>query len=187
METRSVASRWGISRVGSAPRLRVGAEHAVDLGALYDAYGGALYRYLLALLGSADEAEDALQEVFLGLLRRPHDVPIEQWRPYLFRAAHNQALGLLRRRQREEPLSETSWIDTGSGDFADREFAFDVDRAVRLLPREQREVIFLKLSEGLTFRQIASVLGIPQNTAASRYRLAIARLRQLLQGDDDGG
>jgi RNA polymerase sigma-70 factor (ECF subfamily) len=45
-------------------------------------------------------------------------------------------------------------------------------------------VIALKLGEDLTFREIAQALGIPKNTAASRYRLALARLRALLEGGE---
>jgi RNA polymerase sigma-70 factor (ECF subfamily) len=57
-----------------------------------------------------------------------------------------------------------------------------VQRALGRLPLEQREVIALKLSEDLSFREIGQVLRIPANTAASRYRLALGRLRALLEG-----
>jgi RNA polymerase sigma-70 factor (ECF subfamily) len=192
METGRVLNRWSVLREGVAPLsqagTRVGAERGVDLEALYDAFGGPLYRYLVALLGSTEEAEDALQEVFLGLLRRPRQRPIEDLRAYLFRAARNQAMGVLRRRRRrEETAPEASWIDSERLAYADRELAVDVDRALRQLPPAQREVLLLKLGEGLTFREIAALLGVRQNTAASRYRLAIARLRTLLGGDDDDG
>jgi RNA polymerase sigma-70 factor (ECF subfamily) len=68
---------------------------------------------------------------------------------------------------------------------AQREIAIDIDRALRRLPAEQREVILLKLSEDLTFREIAELLGLPRATAASRYRLALERLRSILGSGDD--
>ncbi|MEI8197916.1 MAG: sigma-70 family RNA polymerase sigma factor, partial [Phycisphaerae bacterium] len=55
-----------------------------------------------------------------------------------------------------------------------------LENALRRLPPEQREVIQLKFYEQLTFAQIADILGIPPNTAASRYRYALAHLRELL-------
>jgi DNA-directed RNA polymerase specialized sigma24 family protein len=92
-----------ISRVLSRPRSAVkeqasrGASQP-DLTALYDAYARALYRYLVALLGAPAEAEDALQEVLLGLLRRRAG-GIRNQRAYLFQAARRQALQALRQRR----------------------------------------------------------------------------------------
>ena len=56
-----------------------------------------------------------------------------------------------------------------------------LEAALRELPPEQRAVAHLKLWEGLTFEQIADLLGIPLNTAASRYRYALDKLRQRLR------
>jgi len=164
--------------------LRVRAEDD-GLAAIYDAHADALYRYLVSILGNPEEAEDALQEVFLNLARRPQRDYIRYLRPYLFRAAHNQAIVVLRRRKRHEELPiAVSWIDLEACKPSDCELALDVDRALRQLPPEQRAVIVLKMGEDLTFREIGQVLDIPRNTAASRYRLAIARLRALLEGGE---
>jgi len=178
-----------ISRVLSRPRSAVkeqasrGASQP-DLTALYDAYARALYRYLVALLGAPAEAEDALQEVLLGLLRRRAG-GIRNQRAYLFQAARRQALQALRqrrKRERETAAAAVCWIDPEACRGGDRELALDVQRALGRLPLEQREVIALKLSEDLSFREIGEVLRIPANTAASRYRLALGRLRALLEG-----
>ncbi len=177
-----------LGRVLSRPLGRERAESAAgapDLGAVYDAYAGPLYRYLVTFFGGAEEAEDALQEVFLGLVRRPIREPIRDLRHYLFRAAHNQALMVLRRRKHQGATEDSlSWIDPQACAPGDCELAMDIDRALRQLPSEQREVVALKVGEDLTFREIAEALGVPQNTAASRYRLALARLRALLEGGD---
>jgi len=161
---------------------------AADLAALYDAHGAPLYRYLLALLSNVEDAEDALQEVFLGVLRRAAGDSVADVRAYLFRAARNQALMALRKRRKqdkERAAAAISWIEPESCGPDQRGTAIDIDRAVRELAVEQREVILLKVSEGLTFREIAEVIGVPHATAASRYRLALARLRRLLEGGDD--
>jgi RNA polymerase sigma-70 factor (ECF subfamily) len=57
----------------------------------------------------------------------------------------------------------------------------DLDHALALLPDDQREVIALKIDGGLTFAQIADVLNISPNTAASRYRYALEKLRSVLE------
>ena len=162
-----------------APRL--------DLAAVYDAYAAPLYRFLLTLLSDTADAEDALQEVFLGVMRRRNDEAIRDWQAYLFQAARRQALQVLRRRKKHEKESAAalSWIDIEACREEDREMAMDIQRALIRLPVEQREVVILKLGEDLTFREIARLLGIALGTAASRYRLGIRRLRELLQGGED--
>jgi RNA polymerase sigma-70 factor (ECF subfamily) len=62
------------------------------------------------------------------------------------------------------------------------EQAARLERALENLPVEQREIITLKVDGGLTFAEIASVLGISANTAASRYRYALEKLRTALEG-----
>lgn len=167
---------WGQAREGEIER---------ELAAIYDAYSGSLYRYLLALLSRAEDAEDALQEVFVGLLRRRGRGEIENLQAYLFRAARNQALTIRRRqkkRERESAAAARSWIDVEACDPEAREMAIEIDRCLPRLPAEQREVMVLRLSEGLTFREIAELLGLPLNTATSRYRLGLTKLRALLEG-----
>jgi len=177
----------------NGPRARAQEEASdvagrADLAAIYDAHAASLYRYLLALVSDAEDADDALQEVFLGLMRRGQKNEIHDLQAYLFRAARNQALMVRRRhrrRERQSAAAAISWVDTEACHPDGRELALDITRALEHLPLEQREVVVLKLAEGLTFQEIADMLGIPANTAASRYRLALARLRRLLAGATD--
>jgi RNA polymerase sigma-70 factor (ECF subfamily) len=161
------------------------AARPVRLRAIYDQYAGPLYWYALALLGRPEEAEDVVHDVFLALLQRRGGTMIANPRAYLFKAARRRALDLRRRRgRRDHACSGTHvwWADLAASDMADHDLSIDIERAVGQLPTEQREVLALKLREGLTFRDIGQMLGIPANTAASRYRLALARLRDLLRG-----
>jgi len=182
-----IPRRASARSLSTAERGRSGVMES-DPAAVYDAHAGALYRYLLALLGEVEEAEDALQEVFVAFLRRRGMPPIRNLRAYLLRAARTQALMMLRRRRRDRREREAaclSWIDADACSLGDRALAVDLDRALLTLPREQREVIALKLDEGLTFREIAELLDIPTDTAASRYRLALKRLRTHLEGGEE--
>ncbi len=178
-----------LDKAPARSRERIGPRAVnLDVAALYDAYAAPLYRYLLTLLAGEQDAEDALQEVFLGLLRRGGKAAIRDPQAYLFRAARNQALMARRkrgRRDKEQSAAALSWIDPGQCDPGSRAVAVDIDRAVQQLPAEQREVLALRLSEGMAFREIGEVLRVSTNTAASRYRLALARLRSCLEGGDD--
>ncbi len=79
-----------------------------------------------------------------------------------------------------ETLSADPWF-TAPADVDAPEFARALTDAMRSLPAEQREVVHLKLWEALSFQQIAELLGIPPNTAASRHRYGLAKLRTALQ------
>jgi RNA polymerase sigma-70 factor (ECF subfamily) len=161
------------------------AAASMDLRSVYDEYAGPLYWYALSLLERAEEAEDVVHEVFAALLRRGGGI-IRRPRAYLFKAARRHAHEVRRRRGLESQIPDSerlSWVDTG----AEQDLAIDVDRALKSLPVAQREVVGLKVMEGLTFREIAHVLDIRPNTAASRYRLGMARLRTALEGGERNG
>lgn len=148
-----------------------------ELEHLYRAHHMSLYRYLRAILRNPDDAMDCLQTVFAGLLRSSPD-PQGEPRSYLFRAAHNAAIDLLRKRGRE-----TSWSENGehplvvADDGADAEV---VQKALAKLSVTHYEVVVLKIYSGLTFREIAAALEVPQKTCESRYAAALKRLARLL-------
>jgi len=161
---------------------RPDAKAAPDgLGRLYDEHAAAVYRLLLAMLGSPEDAQDALSEVFLKAsrigLRR-----IRNPRAYLLAAARHQAISMLRRRRRETSIdaSDVRFFDTGDLDPERVILAGRIETALRELPSEQREVIVLKVYEEMTFAEIASITRTRANTVASRYRYAIDRLRRAL-------
>ena len=175
------------------PHHQFGGDRWVEqLAALYDAHGDALYGYLLVLLGSPEEAEDALQELFARLLSKGRKLArLRKAEAYLFRSARNEAFSRLRRRsvreRGQEVLSETArLLDAIPGDEVSREEFDRVNAAMKQLPPEQREAIVLTFFQGMTFNEIGRVAGISPNTAASRYRYALDKLRLLLgKGNED--
>jgi RNA polymerase sigma-70 factor (ECF subfamily) len=154
----------------------------VDLGALYDEHAPAVYRLLVAMLGSAEDAQDALSEVFLKAARQ-NLRRVRNARAYLLTSARHQAISMLRRRKRETPVapSDSLFFDAARLDPGQALLASRVEAALRELPPEQREVIALKVYEGLTFAEIAAITRARPNTVASRYRYAIERLRRALK------
>jgi RNA polymerase sigma-70 factor (ECF subfamily) len=181
METSHVLQARGLKHQEAAAEARPS-----DLGEAYDAFAAPLYRYLLTFLGSEEDADDALQETFLALAR-VRLATIRDLQPYLFQAARRQAIAVMRRRRRRDQEMEAaalvSWIDTEACAQEDQTLAIDIDQALCALPPDQREVVSLHLSQGFTFREIAALCGVSQNTATSRYRLAIAKLREALKGE----
>lgn len=143
------------------------------LGALYDAHSRPVFHLLLARGLGRDEAEDLLGEVFLALAERgPRAAGIRDPRAWLCAVARNKLA------REDEPLE---LVDLpAAGDEAE---AVAIRNALGALPPVQREVVVLKVWHGMTFAEIGRALGIPDNTAASRYRYALQKLRRKL-GDE---
>ncbi len=176
-------------RAGPPQRRLVDDKWMEELRTFYDAYGSALYGYLFALLCSPEEAEDALQELFARLLsKRRKYSQLRNAEAYLFRAARNEAFSRLRRRNVRERAGEVlsqqaSLLNPASGEEIEREDVDRVNAALQELPTKQREVVVLKIFHGMTFREIGTVVRASPNTAASRYRYALDKLKLLL-GDE---
>lgn len=156
---------------------------------LYDPEGSRLYRAALAMLDRPEDAEDAVQEVFTALVRgREKLAEVRDLTAYLF-AALRHAAGRRASRRAQEPVG---------GDAAAREavapeaplddgpLAERLRRAIRALPAAQREVVAMKIDGQLTFAQIAEALDVSINTAASRYRYALEKLRAMLSSEEPG-
>jgi len=160
---------------------------AGDLGAyerVYELYGPALYRSAERMLGNRADAEDAVQDVFVSLVRSRERIGgVGNLRAYLF-VSLRRAIGRIRRRERKRHSAERRRRPPAgsAGPEVSDEFE-NLRRAVARLPAEQREVVSLKIDGQLTFAQIGEVLGISPNTAASRYRYALEKLRRLLEKD----
>jgi RNA polymerase sigma-70 factor (ECF subfamily) len=151
--------------------------------ALYARDGAALFRVAFALLGSRADAEDAVQEVFVGLAQARAGLgAVDNLRAYLFTALrHAAAKAAARRRSdRREPHPDLDAVAAPESPDVAPGPAARLERALAALPADRREVVVMKIDAGLTFREIAAVLGVSPNTAASRYRYALAELRDAL-------
>ena len=158
-----------------------------ELERLYDGHGQALFSFLLNFTRDEQDTRDVLQEVFIKLARQP-GLPgaARDERAFLLRLAHNAAIDLMRRRgarnQSHQRLGlelDSPYAPAASPDEAG--FRAELAAALGQLPAEQRAVVHLKLWEDLTFAQIAEALAMPPNTAASRYRYGLDKLRSLLR------
>ena len=145
------------------------------IGELYERFGGSLYRYALMVLADPATAADVVQAVFVALLRRGVFPDFDE--RYLRRAVRNECFSALRGRRHDVLAAATPILEAVEADRDCPDERLALERALRALPPEQREVVHLKAFEGMTFQEIAHMTGESINTAASRYRYAIEKLR----------
>ena len=162
-------------------RLALAADDPAAVELIWDRYARDLLAYLQSVLCSRTDAEEALQEVFVRLVRkRRHLVKARNLRAYLFQIARHEAATCAKKRRRQ-PVDAAPWLVAAEGIAPDQDLADDLAKALAALPDEQRTVIILKVYQGQTFQEISETLGISQNTAASRYRYGMEKLRTLLR------
>lgn len=157
----------------------------LELERIYDAHASGLFHYLVTFTKTEADAHDLLQELFIKLARGVR-MEMQSEKAFLFRLAHNLAIDWLRRRKvrwdgEERLLKELAEARQTVPDPDAAMLARGFAEAMKSLPDEQRTIVQLKLWDGLTFDEIAEAQGIPLNTAASRYRYALEKLRTLLR------
>ena len=145
---------------------------------LHGELGAELYRYAVMLLADAGQAEDAIQQVFAALLR--HQGSIDNETHYLRRAVRNECYSMLRGRVRRREQPDRPLLEPVAPEGVNQTERLALEEAIRGLPAEQREVIHLHVFEGWTFQEVADACDESINTVASRYRYALARLRDVL-------
>jgi RNA polymerase sigma-70 factor (ECF subfamily) len=164
-----------VSPTELAARLARGDQAA--FAELYDACADRLHGYLSARLGSRDAASDVLQSAFLRAVKsRRRFRGVENPVAYMFQIARNEAMRAVRKRPVERllPSHEQEYV------LPDAEDAEAIAAALQRLDEEDRELVELKVYGGLTFREIADVVGRPQATVATQYRRALESLRNWL-------
>jgi len=152
-----------------------------QLASIYDAYAEGLFRYAVMILADPAAAEDAVHQAFLKLMARTGRLDeIKKANAYLYRAVRNECYRLLKRRSRRDPAAATALLEANCADRSEdtEDLRQALEQALGALPAKQREVVHMKVYEKMTFKQIADRLAVSINTAASRYRYALSRLRE---------
>lgn len=156
--------------------------------ALYERHRAPLYRYVLRQAGDAATANDLYQGAWEKVIRGRRSyrtgVPFRAW---LFRIAHNHVVDHYRRQRPGQELhpERIESSDDGPEEALERaERRERLEQAVAQLPEKQRDAILLKLEGGLGLEEIADVLDVNRETAKSRLRYAVSRLKEAL-GDSE--
>jgi len=176
--------------------------HPEAFGVLVRRYERELYGYLRRYLGDPCLAEDVFQNTFLQLyVKSGQYEPGRPVRPWLYTIARHQAIDALRRTGRHQALSlDETRVDPGDGEVAAllevletrgpgpldaataQERREQVRAGVDRLPDFLRQVLILAYYQGLKYREIADVLGIPVGTVKSRLHAALVKLQEAWAG-----
>jgi RNA polymerase sigma-70 factor, ECF subfamily len=170
-----------------ADRCRAGDPDAFE--ELYRTHAGRLYSLLFRMAGSAEEAEDLLQEVFLTAHRKLGDFRGESaLGTWLYRMAVNHCLDFLRGRQGKMARATDSLDDEGAMEPAavtpqipSAVSRVDLERAIARLPHGCRMAFVLHDVEGFEHREVAALLGVSEGTSKSQVHKARMKLRTLLR------
>ncbi len=147
----------------------------------YKRLGPSSYRLALAITGDPAAAEDAVQEAFVRVWRRRGNLASPtRLDGYLHRAVRNAALDQRRRSKARDTLAQGAALLISAEDTPEAE-PERIAKSLLRLSVEQREVVLLRVYEGLPFKQVAARVGAPLGTVHSRFRYAMERLRALLE------
>jgi len=164
-------------------RAALGRNDPVAVELMWDRYAKDLLTFLQATLCSRHDAEDVLQTVFVRIVRKRHRLARAQCLDaYVYRIARNEAYRLVSRRKRDRKAQGTteSWLIVSESNREPSDLAERLQAALAQLPQPQREVIVMKIYGQKTFLEISGLLGLSQNTVASRYRYGIEKLQNIL-------
>jgi RNA polymerase sigma-70 factor (ECF subfamily) len=155
---------------------------------LYDRLARPLWRVAMSMLHDRHAAEDAVQETFVNLVRwRVALTRVEDLDAYVFACLRSAGGRRISQFHAERRRLEAATFAIG-GQCEPDASSMDESPLRRLLaglPAAQRNVVTLKIDGGLTFAQIAQVLNVRPNTAASRYRYALEKLRRAMEDRND--
>jgi len=177
-------------------RYRDGDVHAFEM--LYAKHKGPLYRYLQRVCRDPEVANDLFQEVWGKVIasRERYEVRA-QFNTFLFRIAHNCAIDYFRRSGRVadkatdvDELAEVlpgSEIDRPDTQLSATQIKEAFKRALDELPAEQRDVFVLYEESGLSLEEIGKITGVAMETAKSRLRYAVSKLRAALKPHQPAG
>lgn len=147
---------------------------------IYHEISSTAYTVAYRITGDRCLSEDIIQEFFVRLYKKPPEAPLEKPRAYLMKTVHNLTIDKLEKQH----IS----IDECENMLSDKENTtderIDLERAFIRLSSEERQLVTLHLSGGFRFREIADMMNIPMGTALWKYRKAIKKLRNILNGGD---
>jgi RNA polymerase sigma-70 factor (ECF subfamily) len=176
---------------------RVQQGDTAAFGELVGRYQSRLYTLAYRMLGQREEAEDTVQEAFVQAFRALHRFrPGERFAPWIYRIATNLCIDALRKRRYRQLSLDSPVLEdadryryvAGGGNSPEEELlAADLrrwlERAVGALPPNYRAVVVLRHVQGLSYQEIAAVLGVPLGTVKTRLFRAREILRRQLEAE----
>lgn len=153
-----------------------------------------LFSYIMFVVRDHDRADDIFQETFVKVIMKLHQgkyVTSGRFSAWLLRIAHNTIMDSYRDQHLQnivEPtedndlsnISSSELLDSNiENEYVNTQVMADVQRIMNQLPPTQREVVFMRFYQDMSFREIADATGVSINTSLGRMRYAIQNMRRL--------
>ena len=153
-----------------------------------------LFSYILFVVRDEDKANDLFQETFVKVITKLHQgryVDSGKFGAWIMRIAHNVIMDWYRERRSRnliEPTDENDLSNLSGNEILDSnvenryvndQIMVDVKNMMNMLPPTQREVVFMRFYQDLSFKEIAETTGVSINTSLGRMRYAILNLRRM--------
>jgi len=152
-----------------------------------------LFSYILFIVHDRSMAEDLFQETFVKIISKLHEGKYSssgKFVSWMLRIAHNAVMDWYRRQKNEKTMEvynendlygdSTSVLDANiENHFVREQVLRDVQRMMNLLPITQREVVFMRFYQNLSFKEIAELTNVSINTALGRMRYAVMNMRRM--------
>ncbi len=153
-----------------------------------------LFSYILFIVRDEDKANDLFQETFVKVITKLHQgryVDSGKFGAWIMRIAHNVIMDWYREQRARnivEPTVENDLSNIGGNNILDsnvenqfvkEQVLTDVKKMMNLLPPTQREVVFMRFYQNMSFKEIAELTGVSINTSLGRMRYAILNLRRM--------
>jgi len=162
---------------------------------IYDRYSGRIYNFALRFLKNSEAAEDAMQEVFVKMIRHASqfqgDAKLSTW---LFSITANWCRDFLRKADNKSKESDDVLVtlpapleQSPDRNLEQRENEIRIQRALKALTPEQREAILLSRYQGLSYAEIAQISGCSEGAVKTRVFRAMETLKKALLGEARGG
>lgn len=174
-----------------------GNNQAFDI--LLERHKDRVYNYILLIVRNREMAEDIFQETFMRAImtiKQGRYMENGKFSSWICRIAHNQIIDIYRRERNEKTVSNEEYeeqdlfndaklCEENIEDKMVREQVLqDVNNLMLHLPDEQREVVYMRYYQDLSFKEIADITGVSINTALGRMRYAVMNMRRMAQEKD---
>ncbi len=166
-------------------------------GEIIERYQGKLFAYLYRLIGSRDEAQDILQDVFLKAYRNLQSYDsARKFSSWIYRIAHNEAVNFIKRKSlkrfipwediaaTKDKMDMASFEDGADKAWLRKEIGKEVNFALDEMPFKYKQVLILRYYSDKSYEEIGEILGKPVNTVGTLISRAKRSLSQNLKGKE---
>lgn len=164
---------------------RIAAGDTEQFGILYDAYSERIYRYIFYRTRNRAVAEDLTSATFFKAVRglKRFDASKGEFSAWIYRIARNTLFDHYRDRHRTEPLEAAGEVADPAkdveNDVSDRELVRKVKESFSKLSEDQREIVTMRVWDGMSYAEIAKVLGKSEGSCKMAFYRATVRLKEL--------